>query len=315
MAALLQFRIDRRDSMIDQRALSAALSAIGVDHWRDTLLPLIDSRLSATGHGDFERWQEIVSALAGAPESQRRKLLFGLAPWRKGPLNLGGIAIDTEWRSDWKWARVKDAIEPLAGRKVLDIGCGNGYFALQMSKAGAEYVIGVDPTILFVMQFLAINHFERRDNVHVIPARIEELVLPARKFDTTFSMGVLYHRRSPLEHLQELKHTLRPGGQLVLETIYLPGDGAFARTPEDRYARMRNVWLLPSEQELTTWLQRSGYRDIEVVDKSMTTVDEQRSTEWMTFESLREALDPSDSTLTVEGWPAPHRLVVTALAP
>jgi tRNA (mo5U34)-methyltransferase len=54
--------------------------------------------------------------------------------------------------------------------------------------------------------------------------------------------------------------------------------------------------------------------DIQVIDESMTTVSEQRSTEWMTFESLREALDPADSTLTVEGWPAPHRVVVTATA-
>jgi len=202
--------------MIDQNALTAALSAIGVDHWSETLLPLIDTRLAISGHGDFECWQGIVSALSDAPESERRELLLGLAPWRKGPLNLGGVAIDTEWRSDWKWDRVKDAIEPLTGRKVLDIGCGNGYFALQMSKAGADYVIGVDPTIVFVMQFLAINQFECNDRVFVVPARMQELPLPAKRFDTTFSMGVLYHQRSPVEHLRELAQTLRPGGQLVL---------------------------------------------------------------------------------------------------
>jgi tRNA (mo5U34)-methyltransferase len=112
--------------------------------------------------------------------------------------------------------------------------------------------------------------------------------------------------------LRELRQTLRPGGQLVLETIYLPGEAAFARTPEDRYARMQNVWLLPSIPELTTWLKRTGFGDVEIIDKSTTTIDEQRSTEWMTFESLQEALDPNDSALTVEGWPAPHRVVITA---
>ncbi|NCF73790.1 MAG: tRNA 5-methoxyuridine(34)/uridine 5-oxyacetic acid(34) synthase CmoB [Gammaproteobacteria bacterium] len=315
MAALLQFRFDSRDPMIDQKALSAAFSAIGVDHWRDALLPLIDTRLSAAGHGDFERWQKIVSALADVPESERRELLLSLAPWRKGPLNLGGIAIDTEWRSDWKWSRVKDAIEPLAGRKVLDVGCGNGYFALQMAKAGADYVIGVDPTIVFVMQFLAINHFERNERVFVVPARMHELPLPARRFDTTFSMGVLYHCRSPIDHLQELRQTLRPGGQLILETLFLPGDEAFARTPTDRYARMRNVWMLPTIKELEVWMARSGYRNFNVVDQTLTTTDEQRSTEWMTFESLRESLDPEDPGRTVEGWPAPRRVVVTATSP
>lgn len=300
--------------MIDQKVLAAALSAIGVDHWIETLAPLIDTRLSTAGHGDFERWQKIVTALTNTPQSGRRELLLGLAPWRKGPLELGGISIDTEWRSDWKWERVKDAIDPLDGRKVLDIGCGNGYFGLQMSKAGAEYVIGFDPTILFVMQFLAINHFERNDNVFVVPARIQELPLPAKQFDTTFSMGVLYHQRSPVDHLRELAATLRPGGQLVLETLFLPGDEAFARTPTDRYARMRNVWMLPTVMELEIWLSRSGYRNIDIIDQTITTTDEQRSTDWMTFESLRESLKPDDPALTVEGWPAPRRVIITATA-
>jgi len=127
-------------------------------------------------------------------------------------------------------------------------------------------------------------------------------------------MGVLYHQRAPIDHLRQLRSTLRAGGQLVLETIYMPGNGAFACTPEGRYARMRNVWLLPTIAELTTWLRRTGFRDIDVVDRSVTSLDEQRTTEWMPFESLAEALDPDDPTKTIEGWPTPHRVVVTAIA-
>jgi tRNA (mo5U34)-methyltransferase len=112
-------------------------------------------------------------------------------------------------------------------------------------------------------------------------------------------MGVLYHQRSPIGHLRRISTTLRPGGQLVLETIFVPGDDSFACTPADRYARMRNVWLLPTIAELTTWMRRTGYRDIKVIDQSITTTEEQRSTEWMTFDSLREALDPDDPTKTV----------------
>jgi tRNA (mo5U34)-methyltransferase len=307
-------------AMIDIKALTECLRAIGLDDWPDALSPLIAERLSSSGHGDFDKWSGILRSLADARDdasgdtSKIRELLLGLSPWRKGPLAVAGIHIDAEWRSDLKWERLRKSIAPLDDRRILDVGCGNGYYALQMRKAGAQAVIGVDPTLLFVMQFLAVNSFERDPGVFVLPARLHELPLPARQFDTTFSMGVLYHQRSPIDHLRQLRQTLRPGGQLVLETIYLPGDGSFARTPEDRYARMRNVWLLPSVNELTTWLQRSGYRDIQVVDKSITTLDEQRTTEWMSFESLAEALDPDDSTLTVEGWPAPHRVVVTASA-
>ena len=95
----------------------------------------------------------------------------------------------------------------------------------------------------------------------------------------------------------------------------MPGEESFACTPAERYARMRNVWLLPTIAELETWLTRCGFSDIEIVDQSVTTTDEQRSTEWMTFESLREALDPDNPDLTVEGWPAPRRVVITATAP
>jgi len=303
--------------MIDTRALTECLRSIGLGDWPDRLCRLTAERLSSTGHGDFGKWYEIVQALARADSDavEIRDLLLKLSPWRKGPFDVAGIRIDAEWRSDLKWERLRNSIAPLDDRIVLDVGCGNGYYALQMRKAGARAVIGVDPTLLFVMQFLAVNSFEQDPGVFVLPARLHEVPLPARQFDTTFSMGVLYHQRSPIDHLRQLRQTLRPDGQLVLETIYLPGNGAFARTPEGRYARMRNVWLLPSIDELSTWMRRSGYKDIHVIDKSMTTVDEQRTTEWMTFESLSAALDPNDPTLTVEGWPAPHRVVMTAIAP
>ncbi len=299
--------------MIDTAALAACLRGMGLDDWPEVIEPLIKQRLSPAGHGDFERWNKAFSSLEVEADNVR-ELLLDLSPWRKGPFSVAGVEIDSEWRSDLKWQRVKNAIAPLHGRNVLDVGSGNGYYAIEMHKAGADRVIGVDPTLLFVMQFLAINVFEQRSNIFVLPARLHELPLPAKAFDTTFSMGVLYHQRNPHDHLQQLLQTLRPGGQLVLETIYLPGEAMEAKTPENRYARMRNVWLLPTIPQLTKWLTECGYKDIEVIDQTMTTVDEQRATDWMTFESLREALDPNDPTRTVEGWPAPHRAVVTATA-
>lgn len=303
--------------MFDFDALAACLDDLGLDHWNDELVPLLRQRLTGQTHGDWSRWNQVIEALptARGDTARLRELLMGLHPWRKGPLQLDDVTIDTEWRSDWKWARLKDAIAPLDGRRILDVGSGNGYYALQMRKAGAATVIGVDPTLLFAMQFLAINVFEQDPAIFILPCRLEETPPANKVFDTTFSMGVLYHQRSPVRHLDDLRATLRPGGQLVLETIYVPGEESYACTPADRYARMRNVWLLPTLAELTTWLRRTGYRDIDIVDTSLTTTDEQRSTAWMTFESLREALDPDDPTRTVEGWPAPHRVLVTATSP
>jgi len=303
--------------LLDTDALADCLTSIGLQEWPDVLQALLDTRMSARTHGDFERWREIVTALpdAGNDRPRLRELLLGLSPWRKGPFDLAGIRIDAEWCSNHKWARLADNIQALDNRNVLDVGCGNGYYALKMRQAGASTVIGVDPTLLYVMQFLAINRFERDTHTFVLPVRLDELPPARNAFDTTFSMGVLYHQRSPVDHLRQLRTTLRPGGQLVLETIYVPGEESYACTPRERYARMRNVWLLPTINELTTWMERTGYRDIEVVDTSITTTEEQRSTEWMTFESLREALDPDDPSKTIEGWPAPHRVIITAINP
>ena len=82
--------------------------------------------------------------------------------------------------------------------------------------------------------------------------------------------------------------------------------------PAQRYARMRNVWCVPTVASMQAWLRESGFADIQVIDVSATTGQEQRSTTWMRFESLSHALDPEDPSKTVEGYPRPVRAVLMA---
>ena len=241
--------------------------------------------------------------------------LRGLHPWLKGPYSLFGVNIDTEWRSDFKWDRLAHAIDPLEGRRVLDVGCGSGYHCWRMKGAGAAEVIGIDPTPLFVLQFKAIQRYLNIDTVHVLPLALEQLPPKLKAFDTTFSMGVLYHRRSPIDHLTDLRDTLVSGGQLVLETLVVEGDEDTVFVPPDRYARMGNVWFLPSPAALMKWISKAGLVDVTLVDVNQTTVAEQRSTDWMTFYSLSNFLDSADHNKTVEGHPAPMRAIVTARLP
>jgi tRNA (mo5U34)-methyltransferase len=253
--------------------------------------------------------------LDAAQQQALEQALRQLHPWRKGPFCLFGLHIDSEWRSDWKWQRLHLHIQPLRDRLVLDVGCGNGYHLWRMRGAGARLVLGIDPTLLFVHQFAALQHYIRDPRAGLLPLTLEELPAKMELFDTVFSMGVLYHRRSPFDHLQELREALRPGGELVLETLVIEGGAGQVLVPKDRYARMRNVWFIPSVPELQHWLARAGFLDVRCVDVTVTSTGEQRGTDWMRFESLDQCLDPDDPGRTVEGYPAPRRAILIARRP
>ena len=317
--------------------LIKAISDSKLKRWADLLPEQIEQGLSQARWGDLPEWQAVLQELPAvqpssvelrekvaigtaddcddATREQLRETLKGLHPWRKGPFDLFGIHINTEWRSDWKWDRVLPHLSPLKNRTVLDVGCGNGYHCLRMIGEGAQRVIGIDPSPRFVHQFYTMKHFIGDMPADVLPLGIEHVPANLRAFDTVFSMGVFYHRRSPMDHLRELKECLRQDGELVLETLVVAGLEGYALVPEGRYAKMPNVWYLPSPATMLSWLCKCGFKNPRIVDQSKTTLDEQRATEWMTFESLADFLDPVDSSKTAEGYPAPVRAVFVAEAP
>jgi len=324
--------------MIDYQPLYQALLDAKADDWANQLPEQLLNALSQNRHGTLSQWQAMIADLPtfdtshrlldadtvqigrGSDLSINSQILFEsqlktLLPWRKGPYDLFGVHIDTEWRSDWKWNRLKDHISPLQQRMVLDVGCGNGYHCWRMLGAGARMVIGVDPLLLNVMQFQLIRKLYGEAPIYVLPVGIEDIPPEVKAFDTVFSMGVLYHRRSPIDHLLELKACLKPGGELVLETLIIDGGLGETLLPEDRYAKMRNVWFLPSVSTLINWLARCGFNNIRVVTVTSTSTEEQRSTEWMPFHSLKNFLNSDNLDLTCEGLPAPKRAIVIANAP
>ncbi len=320
--------------MMDYQPLYSALQEANLESWADKLPLQLQQAFDNKHHGNLSQWKlaveqiealipstrEIIngvsigaaSDLSEAQQVHLEQTLKKLLPWRKGPYHLFGLHLDTEWRSDWKWERLKNQISPLTNRMVLDVGCGNGYHCWRMSGAGARLVVGIDPYLLNVMQFLVIRKLYGDAPVFVLPLSIEEIPGRIEAFDTVFSMGVLYHRRSPIDHLLELKGCLRPGGELVLETLIIEGIDGQVLLPPGRYARMRNVWFLPSCDALVSWLHRCGFGNVRLLDVTKTTIQEQRTTEWMPFHSLKDFLSPDNKDLTCEGLPAPIRAIFTA---
>lgn len=305
--------------------------------WLETL-PAQMAAWNAQQHGDLARWQRAVLKLpisqveqlsaelsssvtlhtAAIANDNHLKQVEGLLqllhPWRKGPYRINGLFLDTEWRSDWKWQRLLPHIAPLEKRFVLDVGCGNGYHMWRMLGAGAKMVMGIDPAPLFLMQFRAIRRLMAEpNNIHLLPLGMEQMQ-PLGCFDSVFSMGVLYHRRSPIDHLLQLFDQLRPGGELILETLVVEGDQQQVMVPGERYGKMRNVWFLPSADALCHWLERCGFVHVREVDRNVTSTAEQRRTEWMRNESLSDYLT-EDQSQTVEGYPAPLRSIIIAERP
>ena len=320
--------------MISFSSFYKKIADSSLQHWLETLPAILGQWQREHKHGTLPKWEKVLNKLhyptpdtldlkhsvtigsgdqlSSGEQQKLENLLRIFTPWRKGPFSVHGINIDTEWRSDWKWERILPHLSPLNNRTVLDVGCGSGYHMWRMLGEGANHVVGIDPSTLFLCQFEAIKRLAGEDlPVHLLPLGIEKLP-PLDAFDTVFSMGVLYHRQSPIDHLLQLRDQLRTGGELVLETLVIDGDENTVLMPEDRYGKMNNVWFLPSVATLALWLKKAGFVDVRCVDIDITSLAEQRRTDWMPNESLVDYLDPTNIDLTVEGYPAPKRATFIA---
>lgn len=251
--------------------------------------------------------------ISGEERQQLEARLKQLSPWRKGPFNLFGVHVDAEWRSDMKWDRVASHLPDLTGKRILDIGASNGYYMFRMAARNPELVLGLEPQSAFFCQYLAVQKYVNQKNVACLPATHEELPQMTGFFDLVFCMGILYHRRSPLDMLKEIHDCLKPSaGTLVLENLVLEGKNHRCLFPENRYAKMRNIYFIPDLAVMESWLVRAGFKDIQCLDVTPTTRAEQRKTDWIQTESLSDFLDPRDPSKTVEGYPGPVRAVFMA---
>ena len=266
-------------------------------------------QVSCTTHIHHGRVQ-IMGEVSPRQKEMVYQSAWQLKNWKKGPFDLFHIPIESEWRSDLKWDRMSKHIGPLDGQTILDIGCNNGYFMHRMKAVGAQVVLGIDPMVHFQAQFKLIQSFAQTPGLYFELFGIAEVMAFSDVFDTIFSMGILYHHSDPLRQLRHIHGALKPGGKLVLETIGIPGDDPVALCPPGRYGMMKNIWFIPTLTTLMHWMQKSQFREITVISTEWRKAEEQRSTQWSAPVSYQDFLDPDNQELTVEGHPAPLRLLV-----
>ncbi len=239
-----------------------------------------------------------------------KEAILALQPWRKGPFRLFGHEIDSEWRSNLKWDRIAAGLGELQGRRILDIGCGNGYYMFRAAAQQPQLILGWDPSVPFYLSFEMMQRYLQLPGLQYDLLGVEHLEVFDRAFDVALCMGIVYHHRSPIVILNRLLKSLRVGGFALIESQTIPGDQPMALCPEERYAKARNIYFVPTKDCLINWAKKAGFKNVELVDHTRVTAEEQRSTELMAYESLQDFLDPENPELTVEGYPAPFRTVI-----
>jgi tRNA (mo5U34)-methyltransferase len=251
--------------------------------------------------------------LSKSEQQQLIEAATKLIPWKKGPFQLFNLELDAEWRSDLKWQRLQKHLLPLKGKKVLDVGCNNGYFLFRMAAQKPTLALGIDPVLPMQAQFDLIQTYAKAPNTYFELFGVEHLPYFQEFFDTIFHMGIIYHHRHPIQQLIDIREALKPGGQAILETIGIPGNDSTALFPEDRYARMGNVWFVPTLSCFVNWAKKARFIDVEVIADTDLTQEEQRLTKWCPppFQSLNDSLNPENPKLTIEGHPAPRRFLLS----
>ena len=254
------------------------------------------------------------SQLTNKQADDLRLRATNLIPWLKGPFELYGMQIDAEWRSDYKWKRLLPNLPSLEGKKILDVGCNNGYFMFRMLQENPEWVLGIDPVGKIYAQFQFLNNLARESKLHYELWGVEHLNLLPGVFDMIFSMGIIYHHRSPMEQLLDLKKALAPGGHLIIETIGVEGEENTVLFPPDRFAQMKNVWFLPTTSAFVSWVERAGFHNVKLISDVPMTYEEQHETQWCPGKklSIKDISENGEGKRTIEGHPMPRRMCIVA---
>jgi SAM-dependent methyltransferase len=140
----------------------------------------------------------------------------------------------------------------LTGKRVLDLGCNQGYFSLEAKRRGAAEVIGIDANRAHIP--LA-KERAQAEGLEVDFRHGNMLDLAEGMFDLVLSLSAIYYLDSPAELLRRVREKLTPDGLLILE---LGVDRSRGEMTAVRALRSRDERCFPTERLLReVWLD--GY--------------------------------------------------------
>lgn len=265
---------------------------------------------------DFSSSYLKVGSLSDLKRTERLDLHYALRyfmPWKKGPFVLFDTVIESEWNSYLKWKRIKPHLGSLLGKNIADIGCHNGYFMFKMIPYHPKITIGFDPVLKLFYNFHFLQNFVHCRNIFFEPLGVECIKYFKSFFDKVLCLGLLYHRTDPIQTLRDIHRSLRKGGQIIVDSLGIDAEGSSCLFPQKKYAGAGGVWFVPTKECLVNWLKRAQFKKISCFFDEPLSINEQRSTLWAPIASLSHYLDSDNTSLTVEGYPAPKRFYLKAI--
>lgn len=156
---------------------------------------------------------------------------------------------------DREYAALKQMLELKSSDRVLDVGCGDGFWTSRIARYGG-HVTGLDPDVI------GLNYarsFRRSANVTYVQGLAESLPFADRYFDKVISVSCVEHFADPLRGIAEMARVLKPGGRIALSIDSLLAENS-AEAFREWHKRRHFVTQYFNQETLTRILQSAGFR-------------------------------------------------------
>lgn len=193
-----------------------------------------------------------------------------------------------------EWPNLQAMLPPLTGARILDLGCGYGWFAAHAADSGAASVTAMDISERMLERARTAN---ARPIIGYQYADLETVALPAEAFDLTFSSLALHYVEDLPRLLREIANTLRPTGVLaasIEHPIYTaPRRPGWMSTSDESRAWMLDSYFVEGPRR-TRWLGA----DVLKHHRTLTTLLANLAQAGFSLERLEE-YRPSDVEISV----------------